>query len=50
MQMDHATRERDEAHRLFNLELDIKSEILKQEKLKTRLILLELRKKTKKKK
>lgn len=48
IQIDHATKERNEAHTLFNLDLEIKKQLLKQEKLKTRMILLELRKKRKK--
>lgn len=46
VQIDHASKERDEASTLFNINLRIKQEILKQEKIKTKLLLLELKNKT----
>ncbi|KAI8420657.1 hypothetical protein MSG28_007896 [Choristoneura fumiferana] len=43
IQMEHAAKEREEAKQLFDIQMDIQKEILKQEKIKTRLLLLELR-------
>ncbi|XP_072938116.1 myb/SANT-like DNA-binding domain-containing protein 3 [Epargyreus clarus] len=42
-QMEHTVKERQEAKELFDIQMDIQREILKQEKIKTRLLLLELR-------
>ncbi|XP_026729100.1 uncharacterized protein LOC113494814 isoform X2 [Trichoplusia ni] len=48
VQIEHAANEREEAKKLFEIQMDIQQEILKQEKIKTRLLLLELRQKKRK--
>lgn len=42
-QMEHAAKEREEAKQLFEIQMDIQRQILKQEKIKNKLLLLELR-------
>ncbi|XP_026743409.1 uncharacterized protein LOC113506757 isoform X2 [Trichoplusia ni] len=48
VQIEHAANEREEAKKLFEIQMDIQQEILKQEKIKTSLLLLELRQKKRK--